>query len=168
MSAVAASATAEQFPSEGRLSGLAFGVTSATALFGGVAPYVSQLLLERTGWAPLPGALIALVAVFVLPVLWRMPETAWSVLRYGLGLLVATVGWFEVRTARSFVVTGCAIFVVTLYAGWWSTFAYLAALAPVVASAVRPGDAVLVKGSLGSRMRLVVEALEGRQPGDQG
>ncbi len=35
-----------------------------------------------------------------------------------------------------------------------------AALAPVVAAAVRPGDAVLVKGSLGSRMRLVVQALE--------
>jgi len=34
------------------------------------------------------------------------------------------------------------------------------ALAPVVAAAVRPGDAVLVKGSLGSRMRLVVAALE--------
>ena len=43
-----------------------------------------------------------------------------------------------------------------------------AALAPVVAAAVRPGDAVLVKGSLGSRMRLVVEALEGRRPGDGG
>ena len=34
------------------------------------------------------------------------------------------------------------------------------ALAPVVAAAVRPGDAVLVKGSLGSRMRVVVRALE--------
>ena len=34
------------------------------------------------------------------------------------------------------------------------------ALAPLVADAVRPGDAVLVKGSLGSRMRLVVAALE--------
>jgi UDP-N-acetylmuramoyl-tripeptide--D-alanyl-D-alanine ligase len=33
-------------------------------------------------------------------------------------------------------------------------------LAPVVAAAVRPGDAVLVKGSLGSRMRVVVRALE--------
>ncbi|MET0772639.1 MAG: hypothetical protein ABWZ82_06125 [Candidatus Limnocylindrales bacterium] len=64
--------------------------------------------------------------------LWRMPEAAWSALRYALGLLVAAIGWLEVRTARSFVVTGCAIFVVTLYAGWWSTFAYLAALAPVV------------------------------------
>lgn len=64
--------------------------------------------------------------------LWRMPETAWSVLRYALGLAVAIVGWFEVRTARSFVVAGCAVFLVTLFAGWWSTFAYLAALAPVV------------------------------------
>jgi UDP-N-acetylmuramoyl-tripeptide--D-alanyl-D-alanine ligase len=35
-----------------------------------------------------------------------------------------------------------------------------AALAPLVARAVRPGDAILVKGSLGSRMRVVVEALD--------
>lgn len=33
------------------------------------------------------------------------------------------------------------------------------ALAPVLAEAVRPGDAVLVKGSLGSRMAVVVSAL---------
>ena len=39
-----------------------------------------------------------------------------------------------------------------------------AALAPLVASAVRPGDAVLVKGSLGSRMQLIVERLEGLPP----
>jgi UDP-N-acetylmuramoyl-tripeptide--D-alanyl-D-alanine ligase len=32
-------------------------------------------------------------------------------------------------------------------------------LAPLVAAAIRPGDAVLVKGSLGSNMRLVVEVL---------
>jgi UDP-N-acetylmuramoyl-tripeptide--D-alanyl-D-alanine ligase len=36
-----------------------------------------------------------------------------------------------------------------------------AALAPIVAAAVSAGDAVLVKGSLGSKMRLVVAALEG-------
>jgi UDP-N-acetylmuramoyl-tripeptide--D-alanyl-D-alanine ligase len=35
-----------------------------------------------------------------------------------------------------------------------------AALAPMVVGALRAGDAVLVKGSLGSRMRLVVQALE--------
>ena len=35
-----------------------------------------------------------------------------------------------------------------------------AALAPLVRAALRPGDAVLVKGSFGSRMYAVVEALE--------
>lgn len=75
VSAVGAVATAEQFPGEGRLSGLAFGATTATALFGGLAPYVAQLLLARTGWAPLPGAMIALVALAVAPVLLTMPET---------------------------------------------------------------------------------------------
>lgn len=76
VSAVAAAATAEQFPGEGRLSGLAFGVTSATAIFGGLAPWTAQLLLERSGWSMAPGAMIAVVAVAVLPVLLTMPETA--------------------------------------------------------------------------------------------
>ena len=34
------------------------------------------------------------------------------------------------------------------------------ALAPIIGAAIRPGDAILVKGSLGSRMTLVVQALE--------
>ena len=36
-----------------------------------------------------------------------------------------------------------------------------AALAPLVQAAARVGDAILVKGSLGSRMAVVVRALEG-------
>jgi MHS family proline/betaine transporter-like MFS transporter len=76
VSAVAAAATAEQFPGEGRLSGLAFGVTSATAIFGGLAPLIAQLLLEQTGWSPVPGAMIAIVGFTVLPIILMMPETA--------------------------------------------------------------------------------------------
>jgi MHS family proline/betaine transporter-like MFS transporter len=76
VSAVAAAATAEQFPGEGRLSGLAFGVTFATAIFGGLAPLIAQLLLERTGWRPVPGAMIAIVSFTVLPIMLMMPETA--------------------------------------------------------------------------------------------
>lgn len=33
-------------------------------------------------------------------------------------------------------------------------------LAPIIVAALRPGDVVLVKGSLGSRMKLIVQALE--------
>lgn len=75
VSAVAAPATAEQFPGEGRVSGLALGVTMATAFFGGATPWLAQWWVERSGWAAAPGAMIALVAVLVLPVLWTLPET---------------------------------------------------------------------------------------------
>ena len=76
VSAVGAVATAEQFPGEGRLSGLAFGATSATALFGGLTPWLAHHLVEASGWAPAPGAMIAIVALCVLPVLVMLPETA--------------------------------------------------------------------------------------------
>ena len=76
VSAVGAVATAEQFPGEGRVTGLALGATMATAIFGGLTPYAAQLLVERTGWRMAPGAMIALVALAVLPVFFAMRETA--------------------------------------------------------------------------------------------
>jgi MFS transporter, MHS family, proline/betaine transporter len=76
VSAVGAVATAEQFPGEGRVTGLALGATMATAIFGGLTPYAAQLLIERTGWSMAPGAMIALVALAVLPVFIGMLETA--------------------------------------------------------------------------------------------
>lgn len=76
VSAVGAVTTAEQFPGEGRLSGLAFGATTATAVFGGLTPYLAHILMERTGWPLVPGAMIAVVALFVLPLLFALPETA--------------------------------------------------------------------------------------------
>lgn len=75
VSAVGAPATAEQFPGEGRLSGLALGVTAATAIFGGITPFLAELLVKLTGWPAVPGAMIAAVALLVLPVLLTMPET---------------------------------------------------------------------------------------------
>ena len=76
VSAVGAVATAEQFPGEGRVTGLALGATMATAVFGGLTPWAAQLLVERTGWTMAPGAMIALVAICVLPVFVTMRETA--------------------------------------------------------------------------------------------
>ncbi len=76
VSAVGAVTTAELFPGEGRLSGLALGATSATAIFGGVAPWAAHGLVEATGWTSAPGIMMAVVALCVLPVFWRLPETA--------------------------------------------------------------------------------------------
>ena len=71
-------ATAEQFPGEGRLTGLALGATTATAIFGGLTPYVAQILIDRTGWSTVPGAMIAVVALCVLPLLLTLPDAALS------------------------------------------------------------------------------------------
>lgn len=76
VSAVGAVATAEQFRGEARITGLALGATMATAIFGGLTPWVAQLLVDRTGWNMAPGAMIAIVAIFVLPVFFAMRETA--------------------------------------------------------------------------------------------
>jgi len=63
-------------PGEGRLTGLAIGATGATAIFGGLTPLAAQWLVERTGWTLAPGAMIAAVALCVLPILMMMRETA--------------------------------------------------------------------------------------------
>jgi MHS family proline/betaine transporter-like MFS transporter len=76
VSAVGAVATAEQFPGDGRITGLALGATMATAIFGGLTPYAAQLLIERTGIPSAPGLMIAVVALCVAPVLLFMRETA--------------------------------------------------------------------------------------------
>jgi MHS family proline/betaine transporter-like MFS transporter len=76
VSAVGAVTTAEQVPGEGRLTALALGATGATAIFGGLTPWLAQYLVERTGWSMAPGAMIAVIALCVLPVLLRLPETA--------------------------------------------------------------------------------------------
>lgn len=76
VSSVGAIATAEQFHGEARITGLALGATMATAIFGGLTPFAAQFLVERTGWNIAPGAMIALVALSVLPVFLKMRETA--------------------------------------------------------------------------------------------
>jgi MHS family proline/betaine transporter-like MFS transporter len=65
VSAVGATATAEQFSGAVRLTGLALGATTATALFGGAAPYVVQTLQRQTGVAEIPGMIIAAVAACI-------------------------------------------------------------------------------------------------------
>jgi MHS family proline/betaine transporter-like MFS transporter len=76
VSAVGAIATGEQFGETSRASGLGLGYTMATVIFGGLTPWVAQVLVERTGWSAVPGVMIAAVAIAVLPVFATMRETA--------------------------------------------------------------------------------------------
>ncbi len=52
--------------------------------------------------------------------------------RFVTGGLLAAASWLVVRSPASMILWGTAIFLVTLFAGYWSTFAYFAALAPVL------------------------------------
>ncbi|MCL6697938.1 MFS transporter [Sphingomonas sp. NSE70-1] len=81
VSAVGAVATAEQFPGEGRVTGLALGATGATAIFGGLTPFLAQYLVQQTGFAIAPGVMIAAVSLAVLPLFLTMRETAPNISR---------------------------------------------------------------------------------------
>jgi MHS family proline/betaine transporter-like MFS transporter len=76
VSAVGAVATGEQFDSASRASGLGLGYTVATAIFGGLTPYVAQRLVNTTGSPSMPGVMIAVGAIAALPVFALMRETA--------------------------------------------------------------------------------------------
>lgn len=76
VSAVGAVATGEQFSHESRASGLGLGYTVATAIFGGLTPFVAQRLVDTTGSPLMPGIMIAVVAATALPAFALMRETA--------------------------------------------------------------------------------------------
>lgn len=62
----------------------------------------------------------------------ELPTDVFNVVRVAAGAVIAASGWGFVRSSRSFLVVGVAVFLATLFLGWWSTYAYLAAIAPVI------------------------------------
>lgn len=76
LTAVAAAAIPEQFRTASRLTGLAIGGAVATTIFGGLAPYATQITVTTTGWIAAPGLLIAAVALATIPAIRHSPETA--------------------------------------------------------------------------------------------
>jgi hypothetical protein len=61
-----------------------------------------------------------------------VPRTVFDTGRFVAGGALAASSWIFVRSARSFIVVGTAVFLATLFLGWWSTYAYFAAIAPVI------------------------------------
>jgi hypothetical protein len=69
-------------------------------------------------------------------ILWhfgqRVPSGVMQGFRFVAGGLLALALLPAVRSQRGVIVGGTLIFLLTLYAGFWSTFAYLAAIAPLI------------------------------------
>jgi len=61
-----------------------------------------------------------------------VPRAAWQALRVGAGVLVGVLSLLLVKSVAGLVIAGCLVFVATLFLGWWGTFAYFAAVAPVI------------------------------------
>jgi hypothetical protein len=119
--------------------------------YGGVvAPLVAFLVASLVLWLPAavawgPGAMLwswqradEVHAVPYYSLAYALgdpplvPRAAWQGARVALGILVAAISFLAVHSARSFVIAGVLVFGATLFLGWWSTFAYLAGVAPVV------------------------------------
>jgi hypothetical protein len=61
-----------------------------------------------------------------------IPKDAWDLLRLGVGVALAVLNLLLVRSAPALIIGGCLVYGATLFLGWWGTFAYLAAIAPVL------------------------------------
>lgn len=62
----------------------------------------------------------------------EVPRAAWNALRFGVGVALAVVNYVFVRSAAGLIIGGSLVFAATLFLGWWSTFAYLSAVAPII------------------------------------
>lgn len=119
--------------------------------FGGiVAPLVAFLVTAVAAWGPavvLWGAQSILLSFQLADAVHRSSyysllyalgpgadasRGAFEIMRYVAGGVVAVASIFQARTAAGMILWGCLIFLVTLFAGYWSTFAYFAAIAPVL------------------------------------
>ena len=71
----AGSAFVELFPARVRFTGASISYNLAFTIFGGTAPLLSLALINATGVNIAPAWYVVVVAILVLVVIWRMPET---------------------------------------------------------------------------------------------
>jgi MFS transporter, MHS family, proline/betaine transporter len=68
----------ELFPTPLRSTGMSMTAGLATALIGGTAPVIDQILVAAFHLEIAPGVYLSLVACLALLALWRWPETAFK------------------------------------------------------------------------------------------
>jgi hypothetical protein len=62
----------------------------------------------------------------------RADKAFFDAFRFLAGGITGLVSALQVRSARGMILAGTVTFLVTLYSGFWSTYAYIAAIAPVI------------------------------------
>lgn len=69
-------AVTELFPTAGRFAGVGIGYNFGNALLGATAPTVATALVHATGIEVVPAYYLVAVSILILPVIIRLPETA--------------------------------------------------------------------------------------------
>ena len=69
---------------------------------------------------------------FALDAPEALPKPVWNGVRFAAGVALAVGNLLYVRTAAGLIIGGTLVFGATLFLGWWGTFAYFAAVAPVL------------------------------------
>ncbi len=119
--------------------------------FGGIAgPLVAFLATTAVVWLPAviafgPGAILTSFRdadalhgtayyslAYALEAPEALPKPVWNGLRIALGVALAVGNLLFVRTTAGLILGGTLVFGATLFLGWWGTFAYLAAVAPIL------------------------------------
>lgn len=119
--------------------------------YGGIiAPLVAFLATSVVAWVP------TLIAYGPREMLWSLreadalhgpayyslayglgapeavPKPVWNGIRVALGVGLALGNLFLVRSASALIIGGTLVFGATLFLGWWGSFAYFAAVAPIL------------------------------------
>ena len=68
----------EAFPAPVRSTGVALSAGIPTALIGGTAPWIAQILVTVTAAEAAPGVYVAAIGCLALVALWKWPETAFG------------------------------------------------------------------------------------------
>ena len=111
---------------------LAFALASALAWLPAIVSYGAGPILtsmrDAEGLHPTPYYSLA----YALDARDGLPREVWSGLRLVVGFGLGVANLLFVRTAAGLILGGTLVFAATLFLGWWGTFAYLAAVAPVL------------------------------------
>ncbi len=93
----------------------------------GAGPILHSLTLANSMHAEVTWSLGSIVQAVT-----GRASDALNILRYGLGALAAVLTVPRARSLDAVILSGTLVYVVTLFSGTWATYAYVAAIAPLI------------------------------------